>query len=165
MDSNYKSAEFYPIPEGIDNMLFYIQRSVNANTIVYALNTDDNGKVIEETPIKVYWVKYEKGGKVTPLTFIQKHYSYGIETTLIDKEKKTYTFEFASYHKRKLYLKKSSIDNKYHVYGQFNNELSVLNRVMIQIEGGTFWIPNITQVEVYAQNITAHKPITEIIKP
>lgn len=166
--SSFKTSDtksrYYPIPE-VDNMLFYIQRTVNSNTIVYQLNTDINGNLNELEPIKVYWVKYEKEGKITPLTFIQKHYSYGIETKLIDKEKRSYSFEFASYHKRQLYLLKSSRDNKYHVYGRFNDTLSILNRVLIQIEGGTFWVPNIKQVEVYAQGVTDSKPIKEIIIP
>ena len=157
-------SSFYPIP-AVDNMLFYIQRTINSNTIVYQLNVDTNGVLNELEPIKVYWIKYEKAGKTTPLTFIQKHYSYGIETKIINEEKKSYSFQFASYDKRQFYLIKSSIDNKYHVYGRFNDAFSVLKRVLIQIDGGSFWIPNVTQLEVYAQEVKTDSLVKEIIIP
>lgn len=155
----------YPKPEGVDNMLFYIQRTINCNTIVYALNQDKDGNLNETEPIKAYWIKYEQGGKIGPLTYIQKKYAYGIESRIIDKEKKSYMIEFVSYHKRKFYLLKSSSDNKYHVYGYINNKLTILNNIMVKVEGGTFLVPNIKYVEVKAMDPVANTEVTEIIKP
>ncbi|MBL0328266.1 MAG: DUF4833 domain-containing protein [Bacteroidetes bacterium] len=155
----------YPKPQGIENMLFYIQRTINSNTIVYALNQNNDGSLNETEPIKVYWIKYEQGGKIDPLTYIQKNYAYGIKSTLLDKEKKSYLIEFVSYHKRQFYLLKSKADNKYHVWGYFNNKLTILNNILVKIEGGTFWVPNIKYVEVKTMDPTVSEEITEIIKP
>ncbi|MGE0568038.1 MAG: DUF4833 domain-containing protein [Bacteroidia bacterium] len=46
-------ANSYPKPEGVDNLLFYVQRTINANTIVYTLNQDKDGNLYEKEPIKV----------------------------------------------------------------------------------------------------------------
>jgi hypothetical protein len=99
------------------------------------------------------------------LTYIQKNYAYGVKSTLIDKEKKSYLFEFVSYHKRQFYLLKSKTDNKYHVWGYINNKLTILNNILVKIEGGTFWIPNVKYVEIKAIDPSASEEITEIIKP
>lgn len=159
------SESIYPKPEGVENMLFYVQRTINANTIVYTLNQDKDGNLNEAEPIKVYWIKYAQGGKIDPLTYIQKNYAYGVKSKLIDKEKKSYLFEFVSYHKRQFYLLKSKTDNKYHVWGYVNNKLTIINNILVKIEGGTFWIPNIKYVELKAIDPTESEEVTEIIKP
>ncbi len=158
-------ANSYPKPEGVDNLLFYVQRTINANTIVYTLNQDKDGNLNEKEPIKVYWVKYAQGGKVDPLTYIQKNYAYGVQSKMIDSEKKSFSFEFVSYHKKQFYLLKSGADNKYHVYGYINNKLTILNNILVKIEGGTFWVPNVKYVEVKAFDPSASAEVTEIIKP
>lgn len=155
----------FPIPVGVDNMLFYVQRTINSNTIVYVLNQDRDGNLHENEPIKVYWIKYAQGGKVDPLTFIQKNYAYGVQAKLIDKEKKSFSFEFVSYHKRQFYLLKSGVDNKYHVYGYIKNKLIILNSIFVKIEGGTFWIPNVKYVQVKAKDPVNLSEVTEIINP
>lgn len=165
--SNKATTEIssFPIPKGIDNMLFYVQRTINANTIVYTLNKDESGKINEKEPIKVYWIKYAQGGKIDHLTYIQKNYAYGVKAQLIDKEKKSFLIEFVSYHKKQFYLLKSPTDNKYHVYGNVNNKLSILNYILVRIDGGTFWIPNVKQVEVNSKDPSNSNKVTEIIKP
>jgi hypothetical protein len=155
----------FPKPEGVENMLFYVQRTINANTIIYSLNTDKQGNLNEIEPIKAYWIKYTQGGKLDPLTYIQKNYAYGVNSKLIDKEKKSYSFEFVSYNKKKFYLIKSTTDKKYHVYGYINNKLSILNNILVKIEGGTFWVPNVKYVEIIAFDPSASAEVTEIIKP
>lgn len=155
----------YPKPEGVENMLFYVQRTINANTIVYTLNQDAEGNLNEKEPIKAYWIKYTQGGKEDPLTYVQKNYAYGVKSTLLDKESKSYSFQFVSYHKKQFYLIKSPADNKYHVYGYVNDKLTILNKILVKIDGGTFWVPNVKHVEVKAFDPIASKEETEIIKP
>jgi len=55
-------------------MLFYVQRTVNANTIVYELDSDSN--LVESQPIKAFWIKYEDGSKKESLSLIQRKYAY-----------------------------------------------------------------------------------------
>lgn len=164
-NSKKETEPEFPVPEGIDNMLFYVHRTVNTNTIVYTLNISKEGKLNELEPIKVFWIKYAQGGKIAPLTFIQRKYAYGIKAKLYDKEKKSFRFEFVSYGKRHFYLMKSPSDNQYHAYGYINNRLTILNNIIVRVDGGTFWVPNVTSVEVYAKDPATSTTITEIIKP
>src|SRR5947199_328024 len=54
-------AEF-PVPND-PNMLFYIQRSVNANTVVYAAHIDVQGRLDPDEPVEVYWRWYNIDGQ------------------------------------------------------------------------------------------------------
>ncbi len=155
----------YPKPEGINNLLFYIQRTINANTIVYVLNEDEDGNLDELNPIKVYWIKYAEKGKIDPLSYVQQNYAYGVKSQIVNKEKHTFMFEFVSYSKKTFYLMRSQLDNKYHVYASINNKMAIVNNIQVKIEGGTFWVPNVKYVEVKAFDQTTNTEVTEIIKP
>lgn len=161
---NNKNITF-PIPKDINNMLFYVQRTINENTIVYTLNEDTKGNLDEKEPIKAYWIKYAQGGKIDPLTYIQKNFAYGVNSRIIDKDKKSFSFSFVSYHKKQFYLMKSTVDNKYHVYGYINHKLTILNNICVKIEGGTFWVPNVKYAEVKAKDPVTLSEVIEIIKP
>jgi hypothetical protein len=160
---NFKEITF-PTPE-VGNMLFYVQRTINENTIIYALNEDAEGNLNEKEPIKAYWIKYAQGGKIDPLTYIQKTFAYGVSAKVVDNEKKSFSFSFVSYHKKEFYLAKSPVDNKYHVYGYFNNKINILKNICVKIEGGTFWVPNVKYAEVKGKDPATLSEIIEIIKP
>lgn len=128
----------------IDNLLFYIQRSVDSNLVVYQLNSDKTGKPDENTPINVFWLS--TSGAKTPLTVIQQKFSYGIEIVQRDYKRNSFVFVFAGYNKRMLSLMKSVVDDKYHVYCNINTGYGIVNRIFINITGGTFWFPIISYV-------------------
>ena len=164
-DRSRLSIGTYPKPQGIENLLFYVQRTINHNTIVYTLNQDQTGKLNERQPISAYWVKYDQGGKKEPLTYIQQKYAYGLRAKLINTEKKIYALEFVSYDKKQLFLIPSSVDHKYYVYGIIQNKLSIVKNIFVHIEGGSFWLPNVKSVELTCIDPVSSETLTEIIKP
>lgn len=164
-DNKYPPRETFPTPTGIENMLFYIQRAKDHNTIIYQLNTDESGALIENDPIKPYWIKYTDEKKEKPLTVIQQKFAYGIKVKLIDEEKKIYQFNFVSYKKKSFYLRKSEHDNKFHVYGKVNNHLAKLDNIFINIQGGSFWFPKIEYVAINANDVKSHEKLVEKITP
>lgn len=159
------STPEYPVPSGIENMLFYVQRTVNANTIVYELNLDADSNLVESQPIKVYWIKYADGNKKEGLSFIQRNYAYGIESKIIDKEKQFFSFHFVSYKKRELYLFRLGKSNKFKAYTYSSGKLTEIEKIHVQIEGGTFMLPNIKYVLLTSKNTETGERIIEKIKP
>ncbi len=155
----------YPEPSGIENMLFYVQRTVNTNTIIYELNLDSDSNLVESQPIKAYWIKYEDGNKKEGLSLIQRKYAYGIEAKVVNKEKQLFSFHFVSYKKREFYLLRSGKQKKFKVYAYTDNKLAELEKIHVQIEGGTFMLPNIKYVLVKSKNIETGELIIEKIKP
>jgi hypothetical protein len=70
----------YPVPPDDAKRLFYLQRSSNANTVVYDARLTRDGRLDPERPVEVYWLRYNTNGKRRALNFIERHLAYGVET-------------------------------------------------------------------------------------
>ena len=144
--TSIEPQDTFPVPTGIKNQLFYLQRTPNVNTIICELNYRQNGQLNEENPVHVYWIRYQDSGKRVELSFLQRTFAYGIKTTPIGNGR--YELRFVSYKKQPLYLIKSTADNKYHVYASIGQKEAILSRIFIKINGGgTFWSPNVEYIE------------------
>lgn len=144
-------------------MLFYVQRSLNRNTIIYQLNVNAKNEVDTLDPITQYWINYEGRDDKEELNTIQRKFAYGLDFSLTDREKKTYCFNFVSYRKQKLYLMRSPIDQKYRVYSIFNNKMMSIKRIYIHIEGGSFWYPKVKYIEVSGKDVKSNLDVIEKI--
>lgn len=154
----------YPKPTDVPGLLFYIQRSVNSNTIVYTLNNKD-GKLNEAEPIKPYWIKYANKKESEDLSYIQRKYAYGVEAKIIDVSKQIFSFHFVSYKKRELLLIKNSSDNTFKCYTHIDKKLCVVDNIFVNITGGSFFFPKVERVDLNAHINETGENITEIIKP
>lgn len=154
----------FPVPVGIKNQLFYLQRTTNTNTVIYSLNVNEKGELDESTPIKVFWIRYPEGGMRKDLNFIQKAFAYG---TISKKNKDgSFTIQLVAYKKKEFTLKKSPVDNTYKMYTLINNKESEIKRVYIQIDpGGTLFNPNVRYIEMKGKEAATNKPIMERFKP
>lgn len=142
--------------------LFKIERSKDANEIFYDINLEKTGTLSITEPIYPYWRRQTEGGAIKPLTWIQQHYAYGLE--YIYSSENYAKFHFVSYKKRDFVLKKDS-SGDFKVFTQLNNKEVEVNRIFIQIDGGTFWFPKISKVELHTNDPVTNKNIVEIIKP
>lgn len=158
-------SDNFPIPNGFKNMLFYVQRSINKNTIVYELNLNSRDEIDLIEPIKMFWVNYEKGNEIEPLNYIQKKYAYGLNFHVIDAEKKSFYFNFVSYKKKNLYLINSVQDKKYHIFYYKENALVMVERIYVHIEGGSFWTPKVKYIQIFGRDPIKNEPVLEKIIP
>lgn len=142
--------------------LFKIDRSKDKNVVLYDINLTETGQLHSKKPIIYYWIKNEKKGNIEALTWIQKKYAYGLNYLAITNE--FATFQFVSYDKLTFTLKKGN-DKKYHVFTKFDNKLVKVKYLFVQIDGGTFWIPNVTEVKIYATEVKTGKEIIKTIYP
>ncbi|MDB4583094.1 DUF4833 domain-containing protein [Draconibacterium sp.] len=143
-------------------ILFKIGRSKDANEIFYEVNITPDGSLDLKEPIEIYWIKYTKYGKTEPLTKIQQHFAYGLKFFEVTPERAE--FQFVSYSKRTLKLRKT-FDGSYGVFTETDGKEVKLERVFIQIDGGTFWFPKITWVEIHAKIPEVNQLVVEVIKP
>jgi hypothetical protein len=60
------------------NTLFYLQRSTNANTIVYAANINAQGRFDPHNPIEVFWRVFDEDGRRHGLNWIERLLAYGV---------------------------------------------------------------------------------------
>jgi hypothetical protein len=160
-----KDGKEFPAPKDIKNLLFYVQRTNNINTLIYQLNYTDKNELNEKEPIKIYWKNYNTDGTTESLNAIQKKYAYGIETHVLDSAKKSFYFNFVSYKKKQIFLIKSPIDNKYEAFATINNKLMTVTRIYIHIEGGAFWTPKIKYIDVFGKLPTKNEEVVERVIP
>lgn len=153
----------YPTPAKDKKTLYYVQRTTNTNTIVYELNYNADSVLNEEEPIHVYWIRYADGGNTAELSYIQKRYAYGLN--FIPLGNKKYKFNFVSYEKMDFYLMKSPTDKQYHAYISLNNKLTLLDKIFVNIEGGTFWFPKVTSIEITSRDLETGKSNVQRIIP
>lgn len=164
LEESVKTAMYppgFPVPKGVSNQLFYLQRDPNTNTIICQLNVDEDGVLDQKSPVNVFWLRYAEGGKRTELNYIQRKFAYGVTSKQLSPEK--YELKFVSYGKYPMYLMKGK-DKKYHVYSKVANRQAILNSVYVHIVGGTFWVPNVVYVEFKATDPDTGEQLTERIK-
>jgi hypothetical protein len=156
------TQQVLPVPKGVNNLLFYVQRDPNINTIVYELNVNSKGVLDEKEPVKIYWLRYGDGEGKKDLSYIQRKFAYGLHVKKISAEK--YELTFVSYGKRTFHLMKGT-DGKFHVYATINNKQAILNRVFVRIEGGSFWVPNVVYAEFNGLDPATEKEVMERFNP
>ena len=153
----YAQVTNFPIPTGNPNQLFYLQRTPNTNTIVCELNIE-NGKLNEDEPVHVYWLRYQEKGQRQELSFIQRKFAYGLKTKKIAENK--YELHFVSYKKQKMYLQQWT-DKQFRVFALINKKVAVLSRFYLHINGGTFWSPNVEYIELTGTDPVSHQVVKE----
>jgi hypothetical protein len=132
----------FPTPTGNPNQLFFLQRSQNANTVIYELNLK-NGVMDSVEPVHIFWISYAEHGQREELTEIQRKRAYGLATKYITKDH--YELRFLANKKYAMDLMKGP-DNKFHIYQMINQKQVILSKIYLQLHGGTPLSPNIEYV-------------------
>jgi hypothetical protein len=158
-----KPATTFPVPSGIPNQLFYLQRDPNTNTVIYQLNVDRAGRLNEDEPVNVFWLRYDEQGQRQDLNLIQRKFAYGLSAEKLATDK--YELKFAAYRKVRFYLLRSPVDKGFHVYTTIAGKQLQLERVFLRIEGGTFWVPNVKYIEFKGLNTATREPAVERVLP
>lgn len=154
-------SDTFPVPPKNKYDLFYLQRQPNANTIVVELNVK-SGRVDEQSPVNVYWIRFTEKGQRMGLNFIQRKFAYGIDSKKI--KECMYELNFVSYKKLKIRLESDSVNTWRVFYKQANGSFIILRRIYIHINGGSFWSPTIEYVEIKGNDLLSNKEVRERIK-
>ncbi|MGV3547797.1 MAG: DUF4833 domain-containing protein, partial [Pedobacter sp.] len=129
------------------NLLFFLQRTPDANTVVYQLNLEKDGSVNEKVPVKASWIRYEENGRVKELTAIEKKFAYGVQSKQLANE--IFEIRLVAYKKLSMYLQKSAADQQYRIYIKDDGKDLLLKRVFVKVEGGSFWFPKVHYIDLF----------------
>ena len=151
---NAQQDTILPAPCGNPNQLFYLQRTPDANTVVYELNIK-NGELDAAEPVHAFWIRYSDNGQRVELNSLQRKFAYGITSKALSAE--LYELKFVSNKQRMMYLKKG-VDQKYYVYTMINQKQAILTRVFLKIDGGSFWSPKILYADFKGMD-----PVTGVV--
>lgn len=158
--TNVEPQDTFPVPSGIANQLFYLQRTHNTNTIICELNYTKTGQLNEENPVHTYWIRYPEGGIKKELSYIQRVFAYGIKSSKLNNG--SYKLHFVCYAKQLFYLMKYPKDNKYHVFATIHQKQAILSRVFVKTDDtGTFWKPHVVYFELKGTDLLTGKELIE----
>lgn len=137
----------YPVPPADPDLLFYIQRNQNQDTIVYKLNRNPDGLINIDLPMHAYWIKYSEGGILRELNLIQSELAFGYSSMQISPD--LFKFNFVSYKDLTLYIVRKE-DSQFQVIFELNNRKVKLNHIYVYaMEFGVF--PDVKFIEFYGE--------------
>ena len=151
----------YPVPDDPD-MLFYIERSSNSNTVVYTAHPDSHGRFDGSTPVDVHWRWYNVDGHKKPLNFIERMMAYGVKSVARDRTGGI-TFEVAALPERKIRL---ALDANGHAEAlmQFGDRSAKLVYVYLQVDDRGL-MPSVTAMDLFGIDQRTGKPLQEHVIP
>ena len=141
--------EDYPRPPHHDDLLFYIQRSQNRNTVVYEVNRNASNQDINlDFPMRAYWIRYTDGGEIVELNHYQK-LAYGYESKMINHY--AFEFNFVSSKDMKFFISKSD-NGLFQVKCRIDGKMAKLDHIYVYAEElGVF--PNVKFIEFYGKDL------------
>jgi hypothetical protein len=140
------------------NQLFYVQRSPNANTVVYAARLDAQGNIDRADPVDAFWRKFNIDGARVGLNFIERMMAYGVHADRAQAGKPI-TFTIAALPERKLTL---VLDDKKkpEALMQIGDHTVKVAYVYLQVvEGGL--MPSVPALDIFGTDTTSGKAIHE----
>ncbi|MFZ1750518.1 MAG: DUF4833 domain-containing protein [Saprospiraceae bacterium] len=123
----------YPDVEDYPELLFYIQRNQNTNSVIYELNNVHHQLINLHEPIKIKWANFDQNGicETNELNIIQKKLAYGYHHHVISAD--LIEFRFVSYDDMKFYLAKNSKD-RFRVFTKIGDTNIQLRMIYVYAE-------------------------------
>jgi len=140
------------------NQLFYVQRSPNSNTVVYAAKLDASGEINRNDPVDAYWRKFNIDGAKTGLNFIERAMAYGVK---VDRAQpgKPVTFTIAALPERKLTLTLDAQKRPEALMQMGARTVKVAYVYLHVVEGGL--MPQVPELDVLGTDIASGKAVHE----
>lgn len=158
---NDRDLSDYPVPPKSEEMLFYIQRNHNKNTIIYDANFDTDGKLIANSPIDVYWIRYEEDSRRMELREIEKIFAYGVKCEEQELNNNQFIVKIVAAENRNFQLiQKTPFHAEIHTL--INNEPSILEHMYIYADNSGFW-PKVKYIELFGKKSATGNSIYEKI--
>lgn len=158
-----ESTEHYPVPATSSNLLFYIQRSSNVNSIIYDANLGIDKKLDPKNPVHTYWILYTQGGKKQELTSIQRSLAYGLHTRPTPTEIGSYDGYFFAYRKRRFVVKLNLKGEPIALF-PINGKMQILKKVFVKVDESGM-MPSVIYVELWGRDVLTDKDVYEKFKP
>ncbi|CAG5018389.1 hypothetical protein DYBT9275_05991 [Dyadobacter sp. CECT 9275] len=161
-----KENSTFPVPSEKPDMLFYLQRSLDFNSVIYEANyVESRGgqrKLNADDPVNIYWLMDDKEGSTKPLSKVQR-LGYGIRPA--DAEGDVVPIRLVAYQEMGIFLKPWPKEDRYRAHIMLGGRDVVLSRVFINIDGGTKLKPNVTYIEITGTDSLTGKGILHRFKP
>lgn len=155
----------YPEPDE-PGQVFYLQRSNNPNTVIYAANLGANGWIDRANPVQVYWRTYNDQGEKKRLSFLERRFAYGMKYRRNSASGRPvrFTANLVSLPSRKIDIAQPGP-------GEVTASLPIsgtpaeLVCVYVEWKAGSGIIPKILHVDIVGKDISTGRRVVERIRP
>jgi hypothetical protein len=159
-----QNRDTFPVPPTDHKTLFYLQRSLDVNSIIYEMNTDKNGKPDLNSPVNIFWHHHSTGER-SPLSAPQRKFAYGVKWVLISAEKSIFKINLAAYKKVDLYITQATNKNKFLAIAYIKGRSVVVKRIFVNITGGTPLHPKVAWIKLFGHDLISGEATEEKFIP
>ncbi len=152
----------YPSPDKSETeMVFYVQRSLNANTVVYAARLTAQGRLDPERPIEAYWRNYESGGRRSHLNWQERLLAYGVQWKPHQQAGYQVNIVSSKEHQGHLYQDAFGV---LRLEGLISGRRAYLSCAYVQLKDDRATIPSVLYVDLYGRDLKNGDPLHERIQ-
>jgi len=151
------AAEEYPVPRE-PNQIFFVQRSLNSNTIVYTANLDGDGRLDPKQPVDVYWRRYNDEGERKELSGLERSMAFGVKTDPVPGKPGSYMVRVVSYAKRPALLR--VVDGVPRLEMKVAGVPARLDHAYLDVDDSGS-VPSVNRVDLYGYALATGKPLKE----
>ena len=149
----------FPTPPQTENSLFFIQRNLNTNTIVYDANLNAGGEFNSSKPIDAYWRRYATTGERKELKWVDKTFAYGYSSK---KRNGKLLVELVAYDERFISLEKTPEGTPVATI-MCNGKKCKLDYIYVFADESGMW-PSVIHVDIHATDlVTGNKEKERIL--
>ncbi len=144
--------------------LFIVQRSTNANELVYEATLTDSG-FPKQDPIQVHWVMKAKEGGSEALTAFEKKSVFGAQIQKVSDDE--VSFSLKALKNRSIVVKRSKTPEGGWIARAFLKVKSgehILDRLFIQMRKGGI-VPKVAKISLFLHSVEDSKEITDEFIP
>lgn len=148
----------YPAPEE-PGQVFYLQRTGNANTVVYTANFDTGGRIDSADPVEIFWRRFAEDGRRKKLGFLERILAFGVRIWPDRKAPGTYRAHLVSYPALKVRVDQPA-PGAARALLDISGRPAQLDCIYIELLSSTF-IPEIGHIEIVGRALDGGERITQ----
>ena len=143
-----------------EHQVFYLQRSQNRNTIVYAAQFNPDGS-LKSTPINAYWRRYEEKNQTKKLKTIERLFAYGVTSRAKRGADNVWNIDFVALDILRAEMRQSG---PFHaaLWASINNREYKLIYGFLDLDRSGF-ITKVERLHLYTFDPVSEKYVTHII--
>ena len=142
-------------------MLFTIERSLNANVVVYSGVLEPDGGYFPRKPVDAYWLLKAEQGQRDDLNFIERGvYGYNVDPPRAEGE---VTIRLKA--RRSLPIRLRTVEGCPQAFAPIDGREARLDRVWVQVAGRGFLSRKVAYLDLVGTEPGSDRPVTERIVP
>lgn len=155
------AGEDFPVPTE-KNQIFYVQRSINSNTIVYTARIGDDGRLDQKHPVDVFWRRFNDDGERKELSSLERIVAFGVRAEPVEKPADSFLIRVVSYPKRAALLR--IVDGVPRLEMKVAGVPARLDHAYLDVDDSGS-VPSVNRVDLYGVSLADGKPLKESFRP